>query len=79
LGWADPDPRTDTPDNRITYTIGHDVISQSDSIGVRRLLYDRHGSTWQLVHGMGGLKVHQYDLGMDSLPKWHVWAGGIML
>lgn len=33
----------------VTYTIGDDVVSQSDSVGVRHLLYDGHGSTRQLV------------------------------
>jgi len=51
---ANPDPLTETPDSRKTYTIGDDVdvITQYENgTGAEYLLYDGHGSTRQLVSG----------------------------
>ena len=46
---VDADPLTDTPTGRITYTIGDDIISQTDESGVDKyLIYDGQGSTRQL-------------------------------
>ena len=46
---VDVDPLTDTPTGRITYTIGDDIISQTNENGVNKyLIYDGHGSTRQL-------------------------------
>ncbi|HUT29261.1 MAG TPA: RHS repeat-associated core domain-containing protein [Sedimentisphaerales bacterium] len=46
----------------VTYTIGDDVVSQSDSVGVRHLLYDGQGSTRQLVDNNEDVKdAYSYD------------------
>ena len=49
-----------TPD--ITYTIGDDVIAQTDSSNnTDYLLYDGHGSTRQLLDSSGVTAVYDYD------------------
>ena len=55
-----------TPD--ITYTIGDDVIAQTDSSNnTDYLLYDGHGSTRQLLNSSGVAAVYDYDAyGIDT-------------
>ena len=50
-----PDPLTDEPATRTTYTIGDDVITEKPGTGpVRKyLLYDGHGSIRQLADDDG--------------------------
>ena len=60
-----PDPLTDVPDSRRTYTIGDDVVTQQTSGGTaQHLLYDGHGSTRQLVSGPAPTSIvedYSYD------------------
>ena len=62
---ANPDPLTETPDERITYTIGDDIITQSSYDGstttTEYLLYDGHGSTRQLVASDGSTVNDSYS------------------
>jgi len=60
---ANPDPLTETPDSRKTYTIGDDVITQYENgTGAEHLLYDGHGSTRQLADSDGTVSEnYSYD------------------
>ena len=60
---ANPDPLTETPDSRKTYTIGDDVITQYENgTGSEHLLYDGHGSTRQLADSDGTVaENYSYD------------------
>jgi RHS repeat-associated protein len=49
-----PNPLTDAPTSRKTYTIGDDVITQSTGNNPQHLLYDGHGSTRQLAEVADG-------------------------
>ena len=70
----DPDPAVDTPDSIRSYTIGDDVLAQTDNPtgtpSVQYLLYDGHGSTRQLVDGS------QAILDSFSYDAYGVMLGG---
>ena len=71
---ANPDPLTETPDERITYTIGDDIITQSSYDGstttTEYLLYDGHGSTRQLA---------QYDTAVTIADSYSYDGYGVLL
>jgi RHS repeat-associated protein len=71
-----PVPSTDVPDAIRSYTIGDDVIAQSDNPGTtadtRYLLYDGHGSTRQVTD-------YDIDGSTDILDSYSYDAYGMIL
>ena len=59
-GDAGSDGELDAPDVALSYTLGHDVIAQTDTQAgeIQYLLYDGHGSTRALVDGDGMVVVN---------------------
>jgi RHS repeat-associated protein len=68
-----PNPLTDAPTSRKTYTIGDDVITQSTGNNPQHLLYDGHGSTRQLA----GLPDGQQKVGISEYYSYDAY--GVMV